>query len=298
MEPGALTNDEIRSQPGVWRRAASRAAELSALLPRRGGRLAVVGCGTSYFVAQAFAAAREAHGHGETDAFAASEMPQGRRYDGMLAISRSGTTTEVARLIRAQRGRQPIVAVTAVRDTPVFEAADAVVLLDFADERSVVQTRFATGTLALLRAVLGEDVEPAAGDAERALRLTPPATGSEHGHFVFLGCGWTVGIANEAALKMREAAGAWAESYPAMEYRHGPISIAGPGSAVWAFGDVPGDVVRDVEATGATVVRNELDPLAQLVLAQRTAVARATAAGRDADHPHQLTRSVVLEDGV
>lgn len=298
MEPGALTNEEIRSQPGVWRRAASRAAELSALLPSPGGRLAVVGCGTSYFVAQAFAAAREARGQGETDAFPASEMPMGRRYDGMLAISRSGTTTEVARLIRAQRGRQPIVAVTAVRDTPVFEAADAVVLLDFADERSVVQTRFATGTLALLRAVLGENVETAAGDGERALALTPPATGPDHSHFVFLGCGWTVGIANEAALKMREAAGAWAESYPAMEYRHGPISIAGPGSAVWAFGDVPGDVVRDVEATGATVVRNELDPLAQLILAQRTAVARATAAGRDADHPHQLTRSVVLEDGV
>lgn len=298
MEPGALTTDEIRSQPEVWRRAAARAAELSSLLPPSGTRLAVVGCGTSYFIAQAFAAAREARGLGETDAFAASEMPESRTYDGILAISRSGTTTEVARLIRARSGRQPIVAVTAVRDTPVFEAADAVLLLDFADERSVVQTRFATGTLAMLRAALGEDLEPAVADAERALALTPPATGAGHSHFVFLGCGWTVGIANEAALKMREAAGAWAESYPAMEYRHGPISISGPASAVWAFGEVPGDVVRDVEATGATVVRNGLDPMAQLVLAQRTAVARATAAGRDADHPHQLTRSVVLEDGV
>ena len=28
---------------------------------------------------------------------------------------------------------------------------------------------------------------------------------------------------HEAALKIREAAGAWTESYPAMEYRHGPI---------------------------------------------------------------------------
>ena len=229
MESGALTTDEIRSQPEVWRRAASRAAELSALLPPPGGRLAVVGCGTSYFMAQAFAAAREARGLGETDAFAASEMPAGRTYDGILAISRSGTTTEVARLIRARHGRQPIAAITAVPDTPVFEAADAVLLLDFADEQSVVQTRFATGTLAMLRAVLGEDVEPAAADAERALTLTPPATGPDHSHFVFLGCGWTVGIANEAALKMREAAGAWAESI--RPWSTGTDRSASPGRA-------------------------------------------------------------------
>ena len=57
--------------------------------------------------------------------------------------------------------------------------------------------------------------------------------------FTFLGRGWTCGLAQEAALKMREAAGAWTEAYPAMEYRHGPISIAGPGRVTWMFGDVP-----------------------------------------------------------
>src|SRR3712207_7559300 len=45
----------------------------------------------------------------------------------------------------------------------------------------------------------------------------------------FLGRGWTIGLANEAALKLRESAQAWTESYPAMEYRHGPISITAPG---------------------------------------------------------------------
>ena len=44
----------------------------------------------------------------------------------------------------------------------------------------------------------------------------------------FLGRGWTVGLAREAALKCREAAAFWAEAYPAMDYRHGPISIAAP----------------------------------------------------------------------
>ncbi len=33
-------------------------------------------------------------------------------------------------------------------------------------------------------------------------------------HFVFLGHGWTVGLANEAALKLREAAQAHTEATP------------------------------------------------------------------------------------
>ena len=118
-------------------------------------------------------------------------------------------------------------AICGVDDTPVANAADDRIILGFADERSVVQTRFATGALALLRAGLGEDLEPAAPDGERALAADLPIDVGAFDHFVFLGRGWTVGLANEAALKMREASGAWAESYPAMEYRHGPISVAG-----------------------------------------------------------------------
>ena len=38
-------------------------------------------------------------GQGETDAFAASEMPLGRRYDRVLVLSRSGTTTEILQLL-------------------------------------------------------------------------------------------------------------------------------------------------------------------------------------------------------
>ncbi len=59
----------------------------------------MIGCGTSWFIAQSYAAAREAAGHGETDAFAASEMPAGRRYDRVVALTRSGTTTEVLELL-------------------------------------------------------------------------------------------------------------------------------------------------------------------------------------------------------
>ena len=71
---------------------------------------------------------------------------------------------------------------------------------------------------------------------------------------MFLGRGWTVGLANEAALKMREASGAWAESYPGHGVPPRPHQRGGTRSAVWPLGDVEPDLLQDVAATGATVV--------------------------------------------
>jgi fructoselysine-6-P-deglycase FrlB-like protein len=293
-------SSEIASQPAVWRRAAALGRELPAgLLPAPGERVALVGCGTSYNMAQAAAALREAAGQGETDAFAASEMPATRRYDAVVALSRSGTTTEVLRLLERLPPEIPTTVLSAVPGTPVVAAARRAIVLDFADERSVVQTRFATSALVLWRAWLGEDLEATIAAAERALRAPlpvepgPPADGRP-GHFVFLGRGWTAALASEAALKLREAARAWVESYPAMEYRHGPIAVAGPGTVVWALGTLPEGLAEDVAATGARVLEPDPDPMASLVLAQRLAAALAAARGLDPDHPRHLTRSVVL----
>ncbi|XVU25077.1 SIS domain-containing protein [Actinoplanes sp. CA-054009] len=297
---------EIASQPECWRKAAELAGAPG--LPARGERVAVVGCGTSWFMAKAYASLRERAGHGETDAFQASEFPPGRKYDRIVAITRSGTTTEVLDLIKDSENTTVI---TAVADQPAATMAANAIVLDFADERSVVQTRFATSALALLRAHLGEDMDPVAADAEVAIRLPLPVHPALAEQITFLGRGWTVGLAEEAALKCREAAGYWAEAYPAMDYRHGPIAIAAPRRVVWAFGEVPAGLADDVEATGASFVhsrhhggyaalgswcggRAPLDPMADLVVAQRVAVLLATSQGLDPDHPRNLTRSVIL----
>lgn len=285
---------EIASQPECWRRAATLLPDVADRLPARGERVAVIGCGTSWFMAMAYAALREAAGHGETDAFAASEMPTGRRYDRLVAISRSGTTTEVLRLLESA-GAAPSLALTGVSDSPVAAASTAMIGLDFADESSVVQTRFATTTLALLRAHLGDDVESLAVDAEKAMSKSVEGYVSAT-QITFLGRGWTIGLAHEAALKTREAAQFWAEAYPAMDYRHGPIAIAEQGRQVWSFGPAPTGLEEEVRATGAGFVTSDLDPLAQLVLAQRTAVGLATARGLDPDRPRHLTRAVELHD--
>jgi fructoselysine-6-P-deglycase FrlB-like protein len=284
---------EIADQPNCWRRAAELAATAQGL-PERGERVAVVGCGTSFFIAKAYAALRESAGHGESDAFAASEMPAARRYDRVLALSRSGTTTELLDLLGRLRGTVAVSAVTADPATPIMSAADQVAVLDFANERSVVQTRFATTALALFRAHLGEDLTNAIADAERAVREPFPPGLADRTQFTFLGSGWTVGLADEAALKMREASLSWTESYPAMEYRHGPIAVTGDGSAVWMFGPAPQGLAQQVATTGGLWVQQDLDPVASLITVQRLAVARGIARGLDPDVPRHLTRSVIL----
>jgi fructoselysine-6-P-deglycase FrlB-like protein len=286
--------DEIASQPACWGRVHSLGPRAAAALPRPGERVAVIGCGTSYYMGQAYAALRERAGQGETDAFPASEVPAHRRYDRVLALSRSGTTTEVLTALAQVPAGTPTVAITADPATPIMEAASEVITLDFADERSVVQTRFATTALVLLRAHLGEDTGALPAAAEAALRDPLPAALLRSEQFTFLGTGWTVGLANEAALKLREAAQAWTESYYAMEYRHGPISIATPGRTVWIFGPAPDGLVDEIAGTGAHLELAGVDPLVDLVRAHRLADALAEARNLDPDRPRNLDRSVVL----
>ncbi|MFD5117461.1 MULTISPECIES: SIS domain-containing protein [unclassified Streptomyces] len=285
---------ELATQPECWRRAATLAEGLRGELPEPGERTAVVGCGTSLFMARAYASLREGAGLGETDAFAASEFPARRRYDRVVALTRSGTTTEVLRLLADVRGGTRTTAITADPATPVRSAADDLVVLDFADERSVVQTRFATTALTLLRAHLGLHTDAAVTDAEKALADPLPDGVTECTQFTFLGRGWTVGLAEEGALKMREASLSWTEAYPAMEYRHGPISITTEGTATWALGPAPEGLGEQVRATGGLWVAGRLDPLAELVRIQRLALALADKRGLDPDRPRHLTRSVIL----
>lgn len=287
---------EITSQPETWRRAVDLVARqgVAQALPQPGERVAVVGCGTSYFMAQSFAALRESAGQGETDAFAASEFPAGRRYDRVVAITRSGTTTEVIRLLEQLPPGSRSTVLTTDADRPVTRLVSDCVVLDFADEQSVVQTRFATTALAVWRAALGADLTETIDQARAQLGtpLDPAVVGRDQ--FTFLGTGWTVGVAHEAALKLREAAQMWAESYPAMEFRHGPISVVNHRSVVWIFGPVVSGLLDDLAATGAMVVHEDIDAMAHLTTAQRLAVELAVRRGLHPDQPRLLTRSVVL----
>ena len=286
---------EIDSQPEVWRRAAELAIAEREAMPPAGERIALVGCGTSFFASQAIAALRESRGLGESDAFAASEFPLAREYDRVVAISRSGTTTEVVRVLAALAGR-PTLAISAVPASPVVEAAGAAWCSPSPTRRRSCRR----GS----RPRCSPCGRPGSASATRSRRRhapsrarsgsTPPVDPTAFEHFVFLGSGRAVGLANEAALKMQESAGAWSESYPAMEYRHGPVSAADASTLVWPLGAVDRGVLQAAAATGATVVDAHPDPMVALVAIQRAAVKVALARGRDPNFPEYLTRSVVL----
>ncbi|NEN04386.1 sugar isomerase [Diaminobutyricibacter tongyongensis] len=292
--PGAHMEAELSSQPDTWARAADLRTEQS-LLPARGERVAVIGCGTSWFMAQSYAALRESAGHGVTDAFAASEAFVDRGYDAVVAITRSGATTEVLELVDGVRGTTRAIGLVGDPRTPLVDLVDDVITLPFADEVSVVQTRFATTALALLRASLGENLDAAIVDAAYAVSAELDELLLIADQYSFLGTGWTVGIAHEAALKLREASQSWTESYPAKEYRHGPIAIAAPGRVAWVFGTPPVGLYDEIAATGAHFEHRAIDGMADLIRAQRVALERGRAFGLDPDTPRNLTRSVILD---
>src|SRR2546430_13111912 len=182
--------DEIASQPACWSRAIELAGSAGSALPGPGERVAAIGCGSSLNVARCYAALREAAGQGETDAFPASEVPGARRYDRLVYISRTGTTTEVLDALRRAPRNTPSTAITADPDAPLAREARHVVLLDFADERSVVSSRFITSSIGLLRPHLGTNVRSLPAEAGREVARQLPPELAERAEFTFLGCGW------------------------------------------------------------------------------------------------------------
>lgn len=292
---GRITAEEIASQPECWTRAREHGSSRPVGLPASGERVLVLGCGTSYYIAAAYAWLREQSGQGMTDAVIASELPKiVREYDRVIAISRSGTTTEVSQALSALPAGMPVTAILGELGTPVGDAATDIIDLSYADERSVVQTRFPTTLLTLVRTHLGAGQAQLAELIEQARTVVEgPATSPAPRQLVVLGTGWAAPLAQEAALKCRESAGMWAEAYASGEYRHGPISVAGPGTLVWALTPLSPVQSETIRATGATVRQGSLDPQAELVSLQKHAVAWAAAVGRDADLPVHLSRSVV-----
>jgi glutamine---fructose-6-phosphate transaminase (isomerizing) len=292
----SLTAAEITTQPDVWRRALQGVDTARELLAAPGERVLVIGCGTSAFVAESLAWLREAAGLGETDAAYASEPRAWRAYDRIVALTRSGTTTEIVAALESVPAGVRRIVVTGVADSPAAELADDVLLLDFADEQSVVQTRFPTTFLVLARAAFGEDVAHVIAQAETALAapLELPVDLAGVDHVVYLGTGFSYGLAQEAALKVREAAQAWSESYPLLDYRHGPLAVAHDTSLVWMLGGADERLADEIRATGAAVRVGDLDPIVELVQAQRLAVELAGLRGLDPDTPRHLTRSIIL----
>ena len=299
---GAVTEAEIFSQPAIWRRAAALGADPavarrwsprgsgcspSAAAPRRTSRSPTRCC------------ARRPGSASPTTPSPASFPAGPTSTTASLTFCRSGTTTEIVDALQVLPAHWRRVVVTGVADSPVAALADDVVDLGFADETSVVQTRFPTATLVAARVATGEldavRLDALVAQAEDALAVELPEGLEEVEHVVYLGTGWALGIAHEAALKVRESALAWAESYPSSDYRHGPLAVAGERSLVTLLGDAPDGLAADVAVTGARVRGRGAGSARRAGAgATRRPPARAAARGRPGHPatPHPLCRAV------
>jgi glucosamine--fructose-6-phosphate aminotransferase (isomerizing) len=193
----------------------------------------------------------------------------------LLAVSRSGTTTETLRAAeRCQRaGAGRVLAVTCYPESTLASQASFSLFAPDAREESVAQTRSFTSMLLLTQAVAGV----LAGDTALASRLRrlPRALEGLMGRleglpgqigrdlsierFFFLGGGPLYGIACEAMLKTKEMSLSYAEAFHPLEFRHGPMSMVDDRTLVVGLVSDTGlaqelRVLQDMRALGARVL--------------------------------------------
>jgi glucosamine--fructose-6-phosphate aminotransferase (isomerizing) len=251
------------------------------------------------------------------------------RVEGWLAvaISQSGRTPEIATVLeRFRDAGARAVAVTNDPDSPLARGASVHVSLDAGEELAVPATKTFTAQLAAMALVAealgpvpfgGADwerlpgiVEAVLGDAAPAERVAALLEGVDE--LACVGRGYLMCVALEAALKLREAAGVRAEGWSAADFRHGPLTVVGPGLptlAVSAAGPGAADVAELAEqlAGGGAPVLSMSDnasaslpfpgglpePLAAIpatVRAQQLALALALLRGVDPDRPPGLAK--------
>jgi len=161
------------------------------------------------------------------------------RQAGCLAVSQSGRSPDLVAMARsATRSGALSVALTNDSGSPVAAACRRAVPICAGHERSIAATKTFLNSAVAGLMLLAEWKDDSALRA--ALRRLPdalaravdidwsadllPAFRSPSSAFV-LGRGLTLAMADEAALKMKEACGIHAESHSSAELFHGPVSL-------------------------------------------------------------------------
>jgi glucosamine--fructose-6-phosphate aminotransferase (isomerizing) len=251
MSTDGHTWQEILSQSQTWQStldgfAAGRTALEAFLEQADFDQVAVVGCGSTHYLAQC-AASTLTHWTGTpARAFPSSEVwlfpnaiPRGRWL--LLAVSRSGTTTETLRAQEQFREAVggPVLTITCDPESPLAQEADFTLATPHAQEQSIAQTRSFTSMLlltqALTAAIMQDDATLAhlsrlpglLDDLMGRLGDLPHHLGADLtiDRIFFLGAGPLYGLANEAMLKTKEMSLSYAEAYHPLEFRHGPMSM-------------------------------------------------------------------------
>jgi len=276
------TYREIVSQPAAWDgalQAVNRQATSlrSAWEAQPVEQVVFAGCGSTYYLSLAAAMVFQSLTGTPARGIPAGEFSLVSELDHLVgsgptllvAVSRSGTTTETLRAVerfrQADKGR--VLTVGCYPDSDLARLGDANVTIPEGREESVAQTRsFAAmyvaccalaATLAGMEDVLAEmSCLPETGGrliADTGERMRALADPGRFDRIYFLGSGLRYGLASECSLKMKEMSLTHAEPFHFLEFRHGPISMVTDSTLV------VGLLSEDPQGREAAVLRDVLE---------------------------------------
>ena len=201
----------------------------------------------------------------------------------LIAVSQSGRSVEIVRLLDAAAKRVRIIAVTNTPESPLATRADVTILTHAGVESSVSSKTFVTTLVALawlgaaLRGADRKQVEselreaaPAAQDylAGWEAKVSSLANLLSGVRILFVtGRGASMAAAGAGGLILKESAHCHAEGMTCSAFRHGPFEISGPDTFALVFAGGP-----------ETAALNE-----KLVLDVRNAGGRAAIVGPQSD---------------
>lgn len=337
--PGQYTRAEILSQTEAWAQALD--VVHASPLPKAGDYEMVLftGCGSTYYLSLAAAALYQELTGRAARAVPAGELllnPQtvvGRDTTSpylLVAISRSGTTTETVKAVEKFKNekRGDVVVITNY-DEVLSRSADVNIVIDKGQEESVAQTRSFASMCVAVTAFCAQMA--GRGDLAEAMKKLPVIGNSVIGkyeayakelgenlnfdRFYFLGSGIRYGLACEVNLKMKEMTLTHSEPFHFLEFRHGPMSMVNKNAVVVGMlSDVnrvhEAKVLAEMRELGGTVtslgekdadiqfeseIPESVRSVLYLPVLQLMAFYRSLAKGLNPDRPTNLTAVVKLD---
>jgi glutamine---fructose-6-phosphate transaminase (isomerizing) len=329
---GAHFEREIREQPDVWKNiaASNKAENLARAIRDRD--VVLLGSGSSLFMSQLGALALRRRGI-RAHALPATEAPLDNaayRDAVIIACSQSGRSTDLLAALDVLQPKE-LIALTNTPDSPLGHRANVTIDLEAAPEIAVPATKSVTSTAVILlwaaglmagsharnektlietaedvRSWLdGRDIEDVKDAAQRIARRQS---------VVIVAAGYGVPVANEFALKLKEASYIHAEGFSAGEFRHGSAAMLDASCAIIGIVDdvsrnvvnrplvealqaeslryVIGGRIGDIPLLGP-VVGEAFNTLAWLVAAQTVALYVGRARYVESDAPRGLAKTMV-----
>lgn len=256
-------------------------------------RLAFTGLGSSRYAALIAATALRAAGVSAWAEHATASTPTAPADDlAVFAISASGRTPEVVAAAERHRGRSRVIAMTNDPSSALAAAADDVVALGAGVETSGIACRTFRATLAALALATGlatpDDLRPAvpalAARLASADDWAPPVVAALDGapSIDVLADGSLLGLAEQAALMLREAPRLPAHAWESGDWLHVGVYLALPRHRALLYPGSPADaeVAATIERRGGAVAHVEPGPAAPIERALVDSVVAEVVAAR------------------